>query len=97
VSPELAQHLGARQGVLGNTVSPDSAASKAGIKVGDLITSVNGKPVEDSGELRRLLWDDEEATKATVGLVRGGKETSLEVTLEPLKPKRQTARSLERI
>lgn len=97
VSPELAQYFGAKQGVLVNTVSAESAAAKAGIKVGDLITSVNGKPVEDGGELRRLLWADEDATEATVGLVRGGKETSLKVTFEALKARRQTSRSLERI
>ena len=97
VSPDLAQYFGAKQGVLVNTVSADSAAAKAGIKVGDLITAVNGESVEDSGELRRLLWADEDATEATVGLVRGGKETSLKVTFEALRTRRQTSRSLERI
>jgi len=97
VSPELAQHLGAKQGVLVNTVSPGSAAAKAGIRVGDLITSVNGKPAADAGELRRLLWDDEDATKAAIGLVRAGKEMSLEVTFADPEFRRQTARALERI
>jgi S1-C subfamily serine protease len=97
LSPELAQHFGARQGVLVNTVSADSAAAKAGVKVGDVITSVNGKPVGDAGELRRLLWDDEDAAEVALGLVRGGKEMTLKVALEPLAPRRQTARALERI
>jgi S1-C subfamily serine protease len=97
LSPELAQHFGAKQGVLVSSVAADSAAAKAGIKIGDVITSVNGKPIEDAGELRESLWDDEAATKATVGVVRGGKELSIEVTLEELKLKRQTGRALERI
>jgi S1-C subfamily serine protease len=97
LSPELAQHLGAKQDVLVNTVAPDSAAAKTGIKVGDVITSVNGKPVEDAGELREALWDDASATKATIGLVRGGKEQSLEVTLDELKPRHQAVRAQERI
>lgn len=97
LSPELAQHFGAKQGVLVNSVADDSAAAKAGIKVGDVITSVNGKPVEDAGELRESLWDDEAATKATLGVVRGGKETSVEVTLEELKLKRQAGKALERL
>jgi S1-C subfamily serine protease len=92
LSPELAQHFGAKQGVLVNTVAADSAAAKAGIKVGDVITSVNGKPVDDAGELRESLWDDEAATKAKVGVVRGGKEMTLEVTLEELKLKHQAGR-----
>lgn len=97
LSPELAQHLGAKQGVLVNTVAPDSAAAKAGIKVGDVITSVNGKPVEDAGELREALWDDEAVAKATVGIVRGGKEASIEVTLEELKLKKPAGKALEKI
>ena len=82
LTPELAQHFGAKQGVLVNTVTPDSAAAKGGIKVGDVITTVDGTAVEDGAVLRRQLWKRDEATEVTIGLVRDRKELSVKVKLD---------------
>lgn len=82
LTPELAQHFGAKQGVLVNAVTPDSAAARGGIKVGDVITTVDGTAVEDSALLRRQLWKRDEATEVTIGLVRDRKELSVKVKLD---------------
>lgn len=82
LSPELARHLGAEGGVLVNTVAKASAADKAGIQVGDVITALDGEGVEDSGDLRRRLWKTEDATQVTVGIVRKGQSLTVTVQLD---------------
>jgi serine protease Do len=83
LSPELAKHLGAESGVLVNTVAKESAAEKAGIQVGDVIATLDGAAVEDSGDLRRRLWKNEEATQVVVGLVRNGRPLTVTVQFDP--------------
>jgi serine protease Do len=90
-SPELAARFGARQGVLVNAVRPGSPAAKAGIEVGDVITSVGGAAVGDTAELRRLLSRRDEAD-VTLGVVRDRQERSVKVSFDtqaPAKPRRR--------
>lgn len=70
------------EGVLVKSVEANSAADKAGIKAGDIITKVDGEKVENLRDLRNTLRD--KASKGTVPLtvVRNKKEMSLSVTLE---------------
>lgn len=55
---KMGQMLGTKAdaGVVVTKVNPDGPAAQAGIKVGDVITSVNGKPVKDAQELKLLVW-----------------------------------------
>ncbi len=49
LTPQLAEYFGTKDGVLVTSVEPDTPAAKAGLKAGDVITSVNGK----AGQQRR--------------------------------------------
>ena len=50
LTPDLEEYFGAKNGgALVSSVTRDSAAAKAGIKAGDVITSINGKAVTDCG------------------------------------------------
>jgi serine protease Do len=83
LTPELAEYFGVKEGVLVTSVTKESAASKAGVKAGDVITSVDGKPVDDAGELRRHLGSDQDkATEVTLGVTRDRKPMSMKVPLE---------------
>ena len=62
-----------------SSVAQDSAAAKAGLKAGDVITSINGDRVSDSGDLMRELSD---ATgEVTIVVLRDKKEMTLKATL----------------
>jgi serine protease Do len=72
------------KGALIAGVTPDSPAAAAGIKEGDVVTEFNGKPIDDSRHLRLLVAQTAPKTKATVKLLRDGKERTLSVTLSEL-------------
>jgi len=94
LTPELAEYFGVKEGVLVSSVSKESAAAKAGVKAGDVITSIDGRTVEDSRDLRRELWKNDEATEVTLGVVRDRKPLSLKVQLSaPEAPKTSRKRS----
>ncbi len=62
-----------------------SAADKAGLKVGDIITAVNGTTIDDLHSLARLVQEHQVGDKIKLTVNRGGKEQVIEVTLEELK------------
>src|SRR5579872_6688971 len=75
VTPDIAQSLGLAnaQGALVSQVVDGSAAQKAGIRTGDVITSVNNQPVKSNGELRNAIGLMRVGDKIEIGLVRDGK------------------------
>jgi membrane-associated protease RseP (regulator of RpoE activity) len=72
ISPELREHFGAAKenGVLVESVSDDSPAEKAGLRVGDVITAIDGKDVKWSGDVRRALRDKKEGDSVRIDYVR---------------------------
>lgn len=77
LSPQLADHFGVKDGVLVSSVSDNSAAAKAGVKAGDVITAVNGSRVNDSGDIRRAMQDVKPGSDFTVEVVREKKTLTL--------------------
>jgi S1-C subfamily serine protease len=82
LDPQLADYFGARGGVLVTSVRPDSPAAKAGVKAGDVVTRVNGRPIDGPADLRRGIGDVDDAADVTLTIVRDKKEQTLKVTLE---------------
>src|SRR5687768_15504656 len=54
---DLPGYFGVESGVLVTSVRPDTPAAKAGLRTGDVITAVNGKPVSSTRDLISLLPD----------------------------------------
>jgi serine protease Do len=78
---DLEEYFGAKNGgALVSTVTPESAASKAGVKAGDVIVSVNGHSVSDAGDLARELADIN--GEVTIVVLRDKKEMTLKATIE---------------
>ena len=75
LSPDIAESmdLGNTQGALVSQVIDGSAAEKAGIKAGDVVTAVNGKPVKDAASLRNTIGLLRIGDKVDIALIRDGK------------------------
>ena len=69
------------QGAFVSEVSENSAAEKAGIKAGDIITGINGKAVKTSSALRAAIGVLRVGEKVEVSLVRDGKPRKVTATI----------------
>ena len=70
-----------KKGLTVEEVSKDSGAEKAGMKKGDILTLVAGKPVKEIAALGKLLGEMKSGTDVKVTLMRDGKKTELDVKL----------------
>jgi len=82
LTDQLAQYFGAKDGVLVTSVTDGSAASRAGLKAGDVITSINGQSVRSRDDLIRSLRDAD-TNELTIVLVRDRKESTVKATIDP--------------
>lgn len=73
------------EGVLVRGVFANSPASKAGLKVGDVITSLNGDRIRNASELREKLLTHHEEKNIQLGVLRNKSELKLSVELPELK------------
>ncbi len=69
------------KGALIGDVLPDQPAAEAGMKPGDVILTVNGEPVNDSGDLSRKIAATKPGDKVKITVWRGGDKKTLTVTI----------------
>ena len=93
LSTQLAEYFGTKDGVLVSSVADDSAAAKAGIKAGDVITNFNGSAVGDPQELRRRIQSLNEGDEFTVSVMRDRKPLTLKGKAERTE-RRRTSRTI---
>lgn len=86
VTPEIADGLGLNNlhGAIVASVQDNGPAAKAGIRRGDVITSVGGEPIKSANELTRKIHAQAPGSSIQLAMVRKGKESSLSVTLVQL-------------
>ena len=79
----MAEALGApgKSGLIIDAVS-DGAATRGGLKIGDLLLSIEGRKLEVVRDLSMALIDSKPGDKVKVEIVRDGKPVSLAVALE---------------
>jgi len=78
LSPELAKSFGVSgEGVLINQVMPKSPAEAAGLRVGDLILSIDGKRIKDPRELQRIIADADIGKTMEVQILREKEKRTL--------------------
>jgi serine protease Do len=90
LTPQLATYFGVKDGVLISSVSENSPAARAGLKAGDVITTIDGRSVTSRNALVRVLRDVDSDQEITIGIVRDRKESSVRASLDT--PERRQTR-----
>ncbi len=86
LTESLRQAFGAdvKGGALVQDVMKDSPAERAGVKEGDIIVEIDGRPVQDGNELRMRIADTHPGTRVALTVLRDNERRTIEVTLEEL-------------
>jgi serine protease Do len=80
-NPAIARVYGVQGGITISSVVAGSPAERAGLKVGDTIISVDGKPVKNGDELVGDIAGRKPGSKVTLGYYRNGKKNEAAVTV----------------
>lgn len=84
LTEQLADHYGVESGALISSVRENSPAAKAGLKAGDVIAEVDGKPVKSDVDLVRAITEKRDGS-LTLAIVRDRSRQSVSVTPEEVK------------
>ena len=84
LTPDLARAFGldVHQGVVISQVVENSAASKAGLKAGDVIADINGTPVKSASAMRNIVGLMRVGAKMDITVIRDGAEKKLTAFIE---------------
>ena len=94
VTREVAESigLGKPSGAMVRSVEAGGPAEKGGVEAGDIVTKVDGRSVEGSVDLPRIVGAIKPGTKATLQVFRRGSMRDLSVVVAELEPERVVAR-----
>jgi serine protease Do len=88
VTSDLASSLGMSEtkGVIVNSVKPDSAAERAGIRRGDVITAINDVTFNDTNAFRNRVASNAPGSEVTLTVLRDNREQKIKATLGEFSP-----------
>jgi serine protease Do len=95
VSKDVAESIGLGQpkGALVRGVEPNSPAAKAGVEPGDIILKFDGREIDKSVDLPRLVGNTKPGNKSSMTVFRRGSQRELSITVAELEPERPAARA----
>lgn len=82
LSSQLAEFFGVKEGVLVRSVLKDSAAEKAGIKAGDVITKVEQETITSPAEISSAVRTARSKTSFPIQIIREHHEMTMNVTVD---------------
>ena len=84
LTPELREFFGApnEAGVLVSSVTENGPAAKAGVRVGDVITAINGKTVASYHDLRGAIKDNHAGDSVRIDVIRGKSRQTMMATVD---------------
>ncbi len=97
LTPEIAEHFKAKEkeGVLVGQVYQGTDAEKAGLASGDIIISVDDKPIKNGGELVKEIQKRKVGQKVKLSIIREGKPLTVEVTTSAMPEKAELGKKKE--
>jgi serine protease Do len=97
LTPEMMEHFKVKEkdGVLVGQVHAGTGAEKAGLSSGDIIKSVDDKPVKNVNELVKEILRKKVGQKVKLSIIRDGKPTNIEVTTTAMPEKPEIAKEKE--
>ncbi|MCF8168671.1 MAG: DegQ family serine endoprotease [Rhodoferax sp.] len=95
VSKDVAESIGLGKpaGALVRAVESGSPAEKAGIEAGDIITKFDGKAIDKSSDLPRIVGSTKPGTKSTVTVFRRGSTKDLSITIAEIEADKPTTKA----
>jgi serine protease Do len=98
ITEELAKSLDLKEnrGVIVGSISPGSAAEKAGVKRGDVIVAINGEKIDDGNTLRNKVAATLPGTEIVLTILRDGREQELKATLDEFQPEKEQQATSDR-
>jgi serine protease Do len=98
VTKEVAESLGLGKphGALVRGVEVGAPAEKAGVEAGDIIVKFDGKPVEKSSDLPRMVGSTKPGTKSTVTVFRRGSTKELSVVIAEIEPEKPVKKAADK-
>ena len=98
VTPELAKALGLKRtsGAVVAQVIPGSPAEKAGLKEGDVVIAVNGKPVRNGGQLRNAIGLLRVGERVRLTVMRNGRQLELQAVIKKTRQAKAKAAELDK-
>jgi len=87
VTPDNAKffQLKTAEGAVISQVDPNSPGAKGGLKTGDVVTELDGKPVTSAGQLQVAVGEKRPGDTIKLQVIRDGKPATVSVTLEAMK------------
>jgi serine protease Do len=75
IAPELARNLGLPDldGALIFQITPGSPAAACGLQPGDVVRTVNGRPLKSAGQFHQMIIGAEIGRELEIGFIRAGK------------------------
>ncbi len=97
LTPEMAEQFQVKEkeGVLVAQVHPGTGAEKAGLTSGDIIKSVDDKPIKSTNELIKEIQKKKVGQKIKLAVVREGKATNMEITTTAMPDKPEAMKEKE--
>jgi len=89
ITPELADSLGLKgtKGAIIGAIERGSPAEKSGLKLGDIITSINGRPIPDINTALNAIAEVPPGKSVPVKLVRRNQEVTVDVLVGKRRPR----------
>ena len=98
LTPEMMEHFKVKEkeGVLVGQIYSGTGAEKAGLASGDIIKSIDDKPIKNVGELVKEIQKKKVGQKVKLGLVRDGKAIAIDVTTSAMPEKAELEKEKEK-